>query len=268
MPLLDIKAVVSDMDGVLWRGQSPLPGLAEFFTFLRGQNIPFVLATNNSGRHPKDYIQKLAEMGVANMETWQIVTSGTATVDYLKQQYPNGARLYVIGNPGLFRILEEADFTITEESVDAVVTGIDFDFTYQKARTATLLIRNHGAAFIGTNPDVTFPSPAGLVPGAGSVIGMIQHATDVEPTIIGKPQRAMFDVAIQRLGTKASETLMLGDRLNTDIEGGHAAGLQTAMVLTGVSRRDDIGDIQPDYIFENLPALVDAWKTSKKGDPV
>ncbi|MDQ7026328.1 MAG: HAD-IIA family hydrolase [Anaerolineae bacterium] len=266
MSLLDIKAVVSDMDGVLWRGQTLLPGMVDFFTFLRGQNMPFVLATNNSGRHPEDYIQKLADMGVADIETWQIVTSGTATVDYLTQHYPHGARLYVIGNLGLFHILEEADFTIIreeniniEESVDAVVAGIDFDFTYQKARTATLLIRNHGAAFIGTNPDVTFPSPAGLVPGAGSVIGMIQHATDVEPTIIGKPKRAMFDVALQRLGTKASETLMLGDRLSTDIEGGHAAGLRTAMLLTGVSRREDISNIQPDYIFKNLPALMKAW---------
>jgi 4-nitrophenyl phosphatase len=260
MPLTQIKAVVSDMDGVLWRGQVPLPGMPEFFTFLREQQIPFALATNNSGKHPEDYIEKLASMGVPDLEAWQIVTSGTATVDYLKQQYPHGARLYIIGNPGLFRVLEEADFTITAENVDAVVVGIDFDFTYDKARTATLLISNHGAAFVGTNPDVTFPSPGGLVPGAGSVIGMIQLATDVQPTIIGKPQRAMFDVAVQRLGTKASETLMLGDRLNTDIEGGHSAGLKTALVLTGVSSRHDVADIQPDYVFDDLLALIAAWR--------
>lgn len=260
MPLADIKAVVSDMDGVLWRGQNPFPDMPDFFAFLREKNIPFVLATNNSGRHTTEYIQKLATMGVPNIEAWQIVTSGTATVDYLKQKYPDGARLYVIGNPGLFQVIEEANFTIADKNVDAVVVGIDFDFSYDKARTATLLIRNEGAAFIGTNPDVTFPSPAGLVPGAGSVIGMIQLATDVQPTIIGKPAQAMFDVSVQRLGTQASETLMLGDRLNTDIEGGHAAGLKTALLLTGVSKREEITAIQPDYIFDDLSALMAAWK--------
>ena len=259
MPLAEIKAVVSDMDGVLWRGTTPLPGVAEFFAFLREQQIPFALATNNSGRHPEDYIEKLAAMGVPNMEAWQIVTSGTATADYLKQQYPAGARLYVIGNPGLVRVLTESGFTLTDSEVDAVVAGIDFEFTYAKARIATHLIRNTGAAFIGTNPDVTYPAPDGLVPGAGSVIGMIQLATSVEPTIIGKPQRAMFDVAVQRLGVPASETLMIGDRLDTDIAGGQAAGLKTAFVLTGVSTRDEIGAIQPDYVFQDLLTLTKAW---------
>lgn len=262
MPLSEIEAVVSDMDGVLWRGDDKLPGTADFFAFLREQSIPFVLATNNSGRHPADYVQKLAKLGVPDVEQEQIVTSSTATADYLKIQYPNGARLYVIGNPGLPRVLEEAGFTIAEENVNAVVAGLDFNFTYEKARRATLLIRDHEAAFIGTNPDVTFPSPEGLVPGGGSVIGMIQIATDIEPIIIGKPKRAMFDVAIQRLGSSPAKTLMIGDRLNTDIEGGKNAGLQTAMVLTGVNKREDVADIVPDYIFDGLPALIQAWQES------
>ncbi len=262
MPLSEIKAVVSDMDGVLWRGDDKLPGMVEFFTFLRKNNIPFVLATNNSGRHTTNYIQKLAKMGVADIQAQELVTSATATVDYLRNRYPAGARLFVIGNPGLFQTLEEADFTITDSDVDAVVAGLDFEFSYEKARKATLLIRNEGADFIGTNPDTTFPSPDGLVPGAGSVIGMIRLTTDVEPVIIGKPKRAMFDVAVQRLGTATSETLMIGDRLNTDIEGGYNAGLKTAMVLSGVNKRDDIGDIQPDYIFEGLPELIETWGES------
>lgn len=262
MPLSEIKAVVSDMDGVLWRGDDRLPGAVDFFAFLREQNIPFVLATNNSGRHPADYVRKLAKIGIPDVEQEQIVTSSTATADYLKTQYPNGARLYVVGNLGLFQVLEEAGFTIAEENVDAVVAGLDFNFTYEKARHATLLIRNHGAAFIGTNPDLTFPSPEGLVPGGGSVIGMIQIATDVEPIVIGKPKRAMFDVAIQRLGSSPAKMLMIGDRLNTDIEGGKNAGLQTAMVLTGVNQREDITDIEPDYIFEDLSAMIRAWQES------
>lgn len=263
MPLSDIKAVVSDMDGVLWRGDDKLPGMVEFFTFLRENKIPFVLATNNSGRHTANYIQKLSKMGVHNIKAQELVTSATATVDYLKNRYPEGARLFVIGNPGLFQTLEESDFTITDTDVDAVVAGLDFDFNYNKARKATLLIRNEGAEFIGTNPDTTFPSSDGLVPGAGSVIGMIQLATDVEPVIIGKPERAMFDVAVRRLGTGVGETLMIGDRLNTDIEGGQNAGLKTAMVLTGVNSREDIRDIQPDYVFDSLPELIATWSESR-----
>lgn len=262
MPLSEIKALVSDMDGVLWRGDDKLPAMEDLFVFLREQNIPFVLATNNSGRHTDNYIQKLAKMGVPNIRTQELVTSATATVDYLNQQYPNGARLFVIGNEGLFQTLQEADFTITDTNVDAVVVGLDFNFSYAKARQATLLIRNEGAGFIGTNPDTTFPSPEGLVPGAGSLIGMLQLTTDITPVIIGKPKRAMFEVALQRLGTNANETLMLGDRLNTDIEGGYNAGLKTALVLTGVNSREDISDIQPDYIFDNLPTLLQAWRES------
>lgn len=259
MSLSNIKAVVSDMDGVLWRGQEPLPGMPDFFAFLRQNAIPFALATNNSGRHPAEYVRKLDAMGVPDIEQSQIITSGTATADYLQSRYPDGARLYVIGNEGLFQVLEEANFTITEEDADAVVVGIDFDFSYEKARKACLLIRNQGAAFIGTNPDVTFPSPAGLVPGAGSVIGMIQIATDIEPVVIGKPKPAMFHVAMQRLGSQPAVTLMIGDRLNTDIEGGHQVGMKTAMVLTGVNARSEITTTQPDYIFDDLPALVAAW---------
>ena len=262
MPLSEIKALISDMDGVLWRGDNKLPAMEEFFVFLREQNIPFVLATNNSGRHTDNYIQKLAKMGVPNIRPQELVTSATATVDYLKQRYPDGARLFVIGNEGLFQTLQEADFVIADSNVDAVVAGLDFDFTYAKARQATLLIRNEGASFIGTNPDTTFPSPVGLVPGAGSVIGMLQLTTDVEPVIIGKPKRAMFEVALERLGTRPEETLMLGDRLNTDIEGAYNTGIKTALILTGVNTRDDIDRIQPDYIIDDLPALMTLWRNS------
>lgn len=263
MPLADIKAVISDMDGVLWRGTRLLPGMHDLFSEMRARDLPVVLATNNSGRHPEAYVQRLADKGVAGIDAAQIITSGTATADTLREQYPDGARLHVIGEAGLRQVLEEAGFVLVDSGtdVDAVVCGIDFDFTYAKARHATLLIRNHGAAFIGTNPDVTFPSPAGLVPGAGSVIGMIEIATDVAPQIIGKPRPAMFHVALERLGTSAHETLMIGDRLNTDIEGAQALGIQTAMVLTGVNTRDDIAqsEIKPDYIFEDLPDLLGNW---------
>lgn len=261
MSLNNIKAVVSDMDGVLWRGMQPLPGLVALFDFMQVQALPFVLATNNSGRHPTSYVDKLAGMGVAGIEPRHIVSSGTATVDYLKAHFSIDTPLYVVGNDGLFQLLGEAGFTIDAAKAHVVVVGIDFDFTYDKARTATMLIRN-GAQFIGTNPDLTFPTPDGLVPGAGSVIKMIEVASDVPPTIIGKPQAAMFEVALERLGTSAAETLMIGDRLNTDIVGAAQAGLQTALVLTGVNTRTDLAasPLQPTYIFDDLNALLAAWR--------
>lgn len=261
MSLSNIKAVVSDMDGVLWRGMQPLAGLVPFFDFMRDQQLPFVLATNNSGRHPDNYVQKLAGMDVHGIKPQHIVSSGTATVDYLKAHFSTATPLFVIGNEGLFQMLDEAGFTIDAEAAQIVVIGVDFDFTYEKARTATLLIRA-GAQFIGTNPDLTFPAPEGLVPGAGSVIKMIEVATDVRPTMIGKPEAAMFEVALERLGTAPHETLMIGDRLNTDIEGAAAVGLQTAMVLTGVSQREEVATspVEPNYIFEGLIDLVAQWK--------
>ncbi len=250
-----------DMDGVLWRGDTPLPGLCDLFDFLRAHHLPFVLATNNSGRHPEQYVSKLANMGVDGIQQRQIITSGTATADYLQGQYPAGTRLHVIGHDGLRRVLREAGFVLADDNVKAVVVGIDFEFTYARARHATLLIRQEGAAFIGTNPDVTFPSPDGLVPGAGSVIAMIEAAVDVQPTIIGKPAEAMFRVGLERLGSDPAHTLMIGDRINTDIEGAQATGLQTALVLTGVTTRAeaDAHPDPPDAIYDTLHDLLADW---------
>ena len=134
--------------------------------------------------------------------------------------------------------------------------------TYAKLRTATLNIRA-GAPFVGTNPDSSFPSPEGLVPGAGSLLALIATASDVSPTIIGKPQRGMFDSALETLGTLPEETLMIGDRINTDISGAKAIGIQTALVMTGVETEDSLqaSDVKPDMVFAGLPELVAALQS-------
>ena len=262
--LNNIKAVISDMDGVLWRGVEPLPGLIPFFDFLREQNLPFILATNNSRKTQDDYIHKLAGLGVADIQQHNIITSGTATASYLQTQYPAGTKLYVIGGDGLKQILVHAGFVLVEEDAEVVVCGIDFDLTYNKMRTATLLIRG-GSAFVGTNPDSSFPSPAGLVPGAGSILAMLESASEVSPTIIGKPAQAMFESALRMLGTDPSETLMIGDRIGTDIQGAQAVGIQTALVYTGVETEASVqkSEIQPDYIFAGLPELIEALGESR-----
>jgi len=252
------------MDGVLWRGIQPLPGLNALFDFFYETDMPYVLATNNSRKTQTDYIHKLGKMGVDGVQTHNIVTSGTATASYLQAIYPAGTKLYVVGGDGLKQILVHAGFVLVEEDAEVVVCGIDFDLTYTKMRTATLNIRA-GAPFVGTNPDTSFPSPAGLVPGAGSILALIEAASDVSPTIIGKPERGMFDSALRTLGTKPEETLMIGDRIGTDIQGAQAIGIKTALVLTGVETEESekANAIQADKVFAGLPELIDALRQAK-----
>ena len=257
--LKNIEAVIADMDGVLWRGSQPLPGLVAFFACLREGRLDFRLATNNSSNTPGDYVRKLAGMGAHGIDAKQIITSGTATASWLRERYPPGTKLHVLGGDGLKRILEGAGFALVDEAAEAVVCGIDFALTYDKAKRASLLIRG-GARFIGTNPDPSFPSPEGLVPGAGSILALIAAAAGVEPVIIGKPERGMFDVALAQLGTRAAETLMIGDRIGTDIQGAAALGIKTALVMTGVETEASLAqsELQPDFVFPGLPELTAA----------
>ena len=259
--LNSIKAIVCDMDGVLWRGPQKLPGMNDFFTFMFGAKIDFVLATNNSRNTPRDYCQKLAAMDVCGIEPRHIVTSGTATADYLQKAYPAGTGIYVIGGDGLKQTLIGAGFVLVEKEAEVVVCGVDFDLTYNRLEKATLLIRA-GAHFIGTNPDTSFPSPAGLVPGAGSIHALLEAATDQKPTVIGKPERGMFEAALRQLGTAPDETLMIGDRIGTDIIGAQALGMKTALVMTGVETANSLREnaVQPDLVFAGLPELIVALR--------
>ena len=261
MDLSTIHGVIFDMDGVLYRGSRALPGMVEMLAFLQQRSIPFVMATNNSSKTPTDYHQKLLELGAENLNESQFVTSGSATAHYLQQQYPPGTNIYVIGREGLETILETAGFTITPQEAKIVVVGVDFDFHYDKAQIAMDLIQA-GADFVGTNPDVTFPTPHGLAPGAGSILAMIETATSVSPTVVGKPEPLMFTEALDRLGTEAAKTLMVGDRIGTDIVGGQSAGCQTALLLTGVTSHPDLiaSSIQPDGVYRDLPHLLTDWK--------
>ncbi|MFO7323441.1 MAG: HAD-IIA family hydrolase [Chloroflexota bacterium] len=256
-----IRGVVMDMDGVLWRGTEILPGVLPFVDFLRERHVPFVLASNNSTRTPQDYLIKLAGMGLHGVDAQQIITSGTTTVDYLKRHYPVTTRIHVLGGPGLKQMVDEAGFTRVDENADVVVAGLDFDLTYERIKRAALLIRA-GAEFIGTNDDATFPSTEGLIPGAGSLLAALKTATGRAPKVMGKPGLAMFETALGVLGTDPEDTLMIGDRLNTDIAGARAAGLKTALVLTGVTTRDEllVSPTQPDGVFENLVELLAAWQ--------
>ncbi len=262
--LASIKSLVVDMDGVLWRGGKPLAGVADFFRFLSEREIPYLLATNNAARSADYYVGRLSEMGIT-MSRERILTSADATARWLTHELPRGARVYVVGESGLTDSLVDAGFQVVEGNAAAVVVGLDRTLTYEKLKRAALEIRYNGARFIATNGDFTYPAEEGLVPGAGSMVAAIQTASSATPTIIGKPHRAMFDLALEILKTPREQTAMLGDRLDTDIEGARAAGLTTILVLTGVSTREEAeaAKVKPDMIYSDLNELREHWQTDR-----
>jgi HAD superfamily hydrolase (TIGR01457 family) len=261
--LAKIRAVVSDMDGVLWRGKTPMPGLVEFFAFLRERSIRFVLATNNATRTAAQYAERLAEFGVRVSEA-EILPSCDVVADYLTTIAPPGARVFVVGEAALADTLRARGFVVSDDEADIVVAGLDRQATYAKLSHATSLIRN-GARFIGSNPDKTWPSETEITPGAGAILAFLEAATSVEPFIVAKPEPVMFQQALARMGSQPQETAMIGDRLETDIEGGKRAGLKTILVLSGISTEADIErhGIRPDYIFRDIGELAQVWRGLK-----
>ncbi len=259
----DIKNIILDMDGVLWRGEIPMPGLKSFFETLKEREIGFALATNNATKTASQYTEKLAHFGV-EVSNWHIVTSAEASAKHLSGQLESGSEVYVIGESGLHRAIEEQGFQVlkahsfvgVDARADAVVIGLTRQVCYEQLASATHLI-NHGALFIGTNPDATFPSEFGSMPGAGALLAFVRSATKVNPTVIGKPNPAIFEEALRRLKSSSGDTVMVGDRLSTDIAGAHSAGLRAILLLSGVTHLSDLKNskIQPDWVFDDLQAL-------------
>lgn len=257
--LRSIKSFVIDMDGVLYRGQEPLPGAQDFLNHLQEQGVPFILATNNSTRTPRQYVAKLRAMGIEVTEH-HILTSALAAALYLSRIAAPRAKVYVIGEDGLISAVEEQGFLSTDKDVDLVVAGLDSQLTYEKLKIATLAIRA-GASFIGTNPDTTLPSDEGLVPGSGAILAALEAATGVRPLIIGKPQPILLRLAMEKLGATPDCTAIIGDRLETDILGGKGVDLITVLVLTGISDREELetSPFQPDLVFDDIGRFYQAW---------
>jgi 4-nitrophenyl phosphatase len=254
--LTAIRALILDMDGVLWRDRQPIGDLPAIFGEMEQRGYRVVLATNNATLSVAQYQEKLCGFGV-HLQPWQIVTSPHAAVHYLKQLFPTGGPVYIVGEAGLIDTLSENGFYPSEQKPLAVVAGLDRGLTYDKICQASMLIRK-GALFIGTNPDHTYPVPGGLAPGAGAVLAAIQVSAGVDPIIVGKPEPIMYQAAIQRLAVNPSETLVVGDRLETDIRGAQTLGCRTALVLSGVTRQEAAFDWRPapDMIAENLAEVI------------
>lgn len=257
--LSSLKGLIVDMDGVLWRGETSLPGFAPFFELLQRKQIPYILATNNATKTQDQYVQKFARLGVS-ISSKQVMTSSLATAEYLTSQYPGGTRIHVVGQDGIRQAIARAGFEIADSDVEAVVVGLDFEMTYDKLRRAAILI-NRGARFIGTNPDLTFPFEDGIAPGNGAILAAITAGTGQKPTIIGKPEKIIFELALEHLGLPADQAAMVGDRLETDIVGAQKTGLKTILVLSGVTQPHELDDspIKPDWVFSGIDALVRAW---------
>ncbi|MFN2302788.1 MAG: HAD-IIA family hydrolase [Anaerolineales bacterium] len=255
----DIKALIIDMDGVLWHDAEPLGDLPRIFEKIRADGYRFILATNNATRTIEEYYEKLASFGV-NVLDGEVITTAFALGIYLKQQYSPGISTYVIGKNSLKQTLKTFGVEIVDENTDhpdVVVASLDYSLTYNKLKHASLSIQS-GSDFIGTNPDVTLPTPEGFIPGSGTVIGALEIASGKKARIIGKPEPLLYEMALRYLGVRPAETLAIGDRLETDILGAQRAGIHTALVLTGASTREDARQFQPrpEIIAGSLTELI------------
>ncbi len=255
-----IQALILDLDGTLVRGGDPLPGLQNLFDYLQARQMPFIIATNNATHSPADYQRKLTQHGV-HIAATDIITAGLATAAYLQTELAPGSKLYLIGQPALQTALEEAGFFLMSaaaEEVAAVVVGGDPNLTYEKLKIATLLLQR-GARFIGTNPDVVYPTEEGFIPETGATLAALQAATGFQPTVIGKPERYLFDLAVSQLGCDPDHTAVIGDRLETDILGGQRAGLKTILITTGIDNESTFYEknIHSDWVLNGLDDLID-----------
>lgn len=259
--LSNIKHLILDMDGVLYRGNQPVPRLREFFAFLREHSIPFMLVTNNATRTPGERSKQLAGMG-AEVRPSEILVSGQATARFLRRDYPAGTRVHVFGMAALRQALEEEGFILADENVEVVVASVDREVSYEKIKRATGLLRG-GARFIATNLDPNIPSEEGFLPGSGAMVAMLAAASEIRPTGVGKPEPIMYELAMAQMGARPETTAAVGDRVATDIAGGKRAGITTICVLTGASDRAEAEAAGTDFIFDDIGGLLDAWRVAK-----
>lgn len=250
-----VKALLVDLDGVIYRGSTALPGVPEFFRTLADLDLRYMLITNNSTLTTAQFVEKVRHMGVPAREE-EVLTSAEATAAYLQEVAEPGTGVYVLGETGLRQAMIKYGFDVEAPNPRYVVVGMDRQLTYDKLYRACNLVVN-GATLIGSNPDTTLPTENGIIPGSGALLAALVACTRAEPVIIGKPETRMLHLAMRRMAVSPAETAMLGDRLDTDIVAGANAGLTTIMVLTGISTLEEIpqAEYKPDFVFADLPEL-------------
>jgi NagD protein len=243
------------MDGVLVHEEDAIPGASEFLGALRESGRRFLVLTNNSIFTPRDLRARLLGSGIDVPEE-SIWTSALATAQFLADQRPGGSA-YVVGEAGLVTALHDVGYVMTERNPDYVVLGETRTYSFESITRAIRLI-DKGARFIATNPDPSGPSPAGMLPATGSVAALISTATGRQPYFIGKPNPLMMRSALNRLDAHSETTIMVGDRMDTDIISGLEAGLRTVLVLTGSTKRDEIERFpyRPSRVVDSVADLI------------
>lgn len=246
-----------DLDGTIYRGKEKIPAAKRFIERLQEHDIPFLFVTNNSTQAPIKVVENLANNFDIHVKEENVYTSALATADYIADLDKDKRSVYVIGEVGLKQAILDRGFRFEETNPDYVVVGLDYDVTYHKFELATLAIKR-GANFIGTNADTNLPNERGLVPGAGSVIALVECSTQQKATYIGKPETIIMEKALERLGLPKDEVVMVGDNYMTDIKAGINFGIDTMLVYTGVSTRELVRkqEIAPTIELGSL----DEWK--------
>jgi HAD superfamily hydrolase (TIGR01457 family) len=255
--MASIEGIILDLDGVLWRTSAPIGNLPAIFSKIRKTGWRFVFATNNATLSVTQYMEKIRKFGL-EVEREQVITSGVAVAQYLRKKHPKGGPVYIIGESGLVETLAQSGFYQSENHPLAVISSLDRQLTYDKLSLAVSFIRS-GVPFLATNSDPTLPTPDGFVPGSGSILAALKVASNRKPLIVGKPYPTLFKLALDRLGTKPENTLVVGDQLATDIAGGIAVGCQTALVLSGVTNSAQVQNsrIKSTYISQDLTSLIE-----------
>lgn len=246
-----------DLDGTIYRGKEKIPAAKRFIERLQEHDIPFLFVTNNSTQAPIKVVENLANNFDIHVKEENVYTSALATADYIADLDKDKRSVYVIGELGLKQAILDKGFRFEETNPDYVVVGLDYDVTYHKFELATLAIKR-GAKFIGTNADTNLPNERGLVPGAGSVIALVECSTQQKATYIGKPETIIMEKALERLGLPKDEVVMVGDNYMTDIKASINFGIDTMLVYTGVSTRELVRkqEIAPTIELGSL----DEWK--------
>lgn len=249
-----IAAYLMDMDGVLVRGTHLIPGAADFVARLRATSKPFLILTNSSVYTPRDLQARLAHSGL-DVAPEEIYTSALATAQFLQHQCPNGSA-YVVGEAGLTTALHDVGYVLTDREPDYVILGETLSYSFQRLSVAIRLVAA-GARFIATNPDVVGPAEEGLIPATGAVAALIAAATGVKPYFVGKPNPLMMRSALRQLGAHSETSVMIGDRMDTDIVAGTEAGMRTILVLTGVTHSTEVNRFpyRPSLVLESVAQI-------------
>jgi NagD protein len=248
------KSYFIDMDGVIVRGNEMIPGADGFFARLHERKRKFLVLTNNPKYTPEDLAHRLQRLGL-KVTPDHLYTSAMATASFLKSQLPNGTA-FVLGESGLTEALHDAGYVLTNHQPDYVVVGETNTYSYSGLTEAARLIAA-GARFIATNPDPNGPGDGGIVPACGAVAALLQSATGVEPYFIGKPNPLMMRTALRFLGEHSENAIMVGDRMDTDVRIGTESGMETVLVLTGVTTRDMVNRFpyRPTHVLDSVADL-------------